>query len=125
MKTFLPTAAVVLGAVLLVASLVWGVLFPASSGWTEAKSLRMGEMSARAHVLGGELEAARSKPNMHGGKSAAELDTEYKQVTAELAQLAAEAEGKIEAPKTAATFMRWAGVAFVVAGGLVVFAGRS
>jgi hypothetical protein len=62
---------------------------------------------------------------MHGGKSAAELDTEYKQVTAELEQLAAEAEGKIEAPKTAATFMRWAGVAFVVAGGLVVFAGRS
>jgi hypothetical protein len=125
MKSILSVVAVVIGIVLLAASLVWALLFPAASGWTEEKSLRLSELSSRAHILGGELEAARSKPNMQRGKSAAEIETEFKQVTAELKELGAEADGKIEAPKTAAWIMRWAGVAFVVAGGLVIFAGRS
>jgi hypothetical protein len=125
MKSFLSTAAVVLGVVLLLASLAWGILFPASSGWTDEKSLRLQELSQRAHVLGGQRGAANHNPKLHGGRSAAEIDEEFEQVTAELEKLGAEAEGRIEAPKTAASILRWAGIAFVVAGGLAIFAGRS
>src|SRR5688572_6652473 len=107
MKSFLSTAAVILGVVLLLASLIWGILFPPSAGWTEEKSLRLQELSQRAHILGGQRGAATEKPSMHGGKSAAELDAEFKQVTAELETLGAEAEGRIEAPKTAASILRW------------------
>jgi hypothetical protein len=124
MKQALPTAAVVLGIVLVGASLIWGLMFPASAGWTEEKSLRMRELSSQAHVLGGQVEAARARPNMQGGENPAELEEEYSKVKVELAQLAAEAEGEIAAPKTAATILRWAGFAFVIAGGLVVFASR-
>jgi len=124
MKSVLPTIAVALGLVLVVVSLLWGVLFPAGSGWTEEKSLRMRELSERAHVLGGQLQAAKAKPDMKKGLNPAEMEAEYKQVTTELAQLGEEAEGKIQAPKTAASILRWAGVAFVLAGGMVIYAGK-
>src|SRR5689334_16246712 len=102
MKPALSAAAVVLGMVLLLASLAWGILFPASSGWTEEKSLRLAELKGRAHTLVGQVSAAKQKPSMHG-TNAAELETEFEQVKTELEQLANELEGKIQAPKTAAT----------------------
>lgn len=124
MKSWMPTAAVAIGVVLLLTSFVWALVFPASSGWTEEKSLRMRELSEKAHVLGGQVEAANAKPTMHGGKNAAELQAEYDQIKAELKQLGEEADGKIEAPKTAAAILRYAGIAFALAGGLVIFANR-
>jgi hypothetical protein len=99
-------------------------MFPASRDWTEEKSARLRELSGRAHVLSGEVVSANTKPNMHGGRSAAELEEEFKNVKAELKQLGEEAEGKIKAPKTAAQILRWSGAAFIVAGALVVFAKR-
>jgi hypothetical protein len=124
MKAILSTAAVVIGLVLLLTSLICGVVFSASSGWTEEKSLRMRELSEKAHVLGGQIEGGQTRPNLHGGRNIADLEAEYKQVTAELKQLGDEAEGKIEAPKTASRILRYSGIAFVIAGGLVIFANR-
>lgn len=125
MKSALPTVAVVVGLVLLLTSFAWGALFPASASWTEEKSLRMSELKGRAHVLVTQVAAAKEKPTMHGGSNAAELEAEFEQVKAELKQLAEELEGRIESPQTTATILRWAGMALVVAGGLVVYAGKS
>ncbi|MBL9164871.1 MAG: hypothetical protein JNL18_19235 [Planctomycetaceae bacterium] len=124
MKSALPTVAVVLGVLLLVVSLVWGLIFPASAGWTEEKSVRLGELKTRAHVLVGQVAAAQAKPSMHGGSNAAELEAEFQQVKTELTQLSDELDGRIESPKTTAAILRYAGIAFIVAGGLVVYAGR-
>jgi hypothetical protein len=124
MKAALPTIAMVVGVTLVLASLAWGLLFPASSSWTEEKSLRMNELQARAHVLVGEVAAAKEKPSMHSGANAAELKAEFEKIRAELKLLADELEGRIEGPKTTASILRYAGIAFVVAGGLVVYAGR-
>lgn len=120
----LSTGAVILGMLLLALSLVWGSLFPASSGWTDEKSLKRTELRNRAHILSGEVAAASANPNMHGGPSAAEKQAELDQVKAEYDLLDAELQGKIDAPATAATFLRYAGIAFVVAGGLAVYAGK-
>jgi hypothetical protein len=114
----------VLGLILLAASFVWGSLFPASSGWTQEKSARLQELSSQAHILGGQRGAAASNPKMHGGRSAAEIEEEFQRVTAELEQLGAEAEGRIQAPKTAAMILRWTGIAFIVAGGIAVYGSR-
>jgi hypothetical protein len=124
MKALFSTGAVVLGVVLVLASLVWGLVFPASSGWTDEKSAQLRELRNRAHILGGQVAAADSKPSMHKGANPAELKAEYEQVKAELQQLGEELDGKIDAPKTAATILRYAGIAFVVAGGLVVYTSK-
>jgi hypothetical protein len=116
--------AVCLGVLFLLISLVWGVLFPASRSWTVEKNARMSELSEKGHILGGQLDAAKRRPNMHGGRSAAELEAEYKQVTDELTQLREEFESKRDTPKTMASYLRWSGIAFVVAGAIIVFANR-
>jgi hypothetical protein len=103
---------------------VWGVLFPASRSWTVEKNARMSELSEKGHILGGQLDVAKRRPNMHGGRSAAELEAEYKQVTEELTQLREEFESKRDTPKTMASYLRWSGIAFVVAGAIIVFANR-
>lgn len=124
MKAMLSTGAVVLGVLLVAMSLVWGLLFPASAGWTEEKSLKRTELRNRAHILSGEVAAANAKPNMHGGPSAAEKQAELDQVKAEYDLLDAELQGKIDAPATASTILRYAGIAFVLAGGLAVYASK-
>jgi hypothetical protein len=124
MKQALSTASVALGILLIAISLLWGLMFPATSSWTEEKSLRLRELRGQAHTLGGQVDAARSRPTMHGGKNPAELEEEFNKVKAEFAQLAAESEGAIEGPRTTATYLRWAGFAFVIAGGMVILASR-
>ena len=116
--------AVGLGVALLAASLVWAFLFPASRSWTEEKSQRMSDLGSKAHLLGAQLDAAQRRPKMHGGRSAAELEAEYTQVKAELAELRQEFEGKRDAPKSAARFLQWAGIALVAGGAFATFASR-
>ena len=50
MKSVLSTGALVLGIILVAASLVWGILFPVGSGWTEEKSVRLREMRSRPEL---------------------------------------------------------------------------
>jgi hypothetical protein len=116
--------AVGLGVALLAASLVWAFLFPASRSWTEEKSKRMDELGSKGHVLVAQLDAAQRRPKMHGGRSAAEIEAEYKQVKAELTELREEFEGKRDAPKNAARFLQWAGILLVAGGALATFASR-
>ena len=124
MKAMLSTGAVVIGILLLGTSLIWGLVFPASAGWTEEKSLRLRDLKAQAHVLSSQASAANDKPSMHGGDNAAEKKAEYDQVRTELEALDAELQGKVEAPETAASILRYAGIAFVVAGALAVYTSR-
>jgi hypothetical protein len=123
MKSALPGIIVAVGIVLLLVSAIWAVMFPPSRTWTDEKGARMAELSAQAHALGFELVAAQ-KPTMHKGRSLPEVKAEYDQVNAELTSLREELEGKVAAPTRATTILRWSGIAFVVAGGLIVFASR-
>jgi hypothetical protein len=119
----LPVIAIVLGILLLVGSVTWALLFPASRSWTTDKNERMSELSIKGHQLGGELDAAQRRPSMHG-RSVAEIEAEYKQVTDELAQLRGEFESKRDRPKTMAAILRWTGAACVAVGAFIMFASR-
>jgi hypothetical protein len=124
MKALSPIA-VVLGIVLLGASFAWGAIFPATSSWTNEKSEQKSTLGLQVRRLQDELYAAKKKPNMHGGRGAAEIEAELKTATAELDALQAEFEGKLAAPKNASRFLQWAGIAFVAAGAIASFAARS
>jgi hypothetical protein len=124
MKSALPASAVILGVVLLAASLLWAMLFPATRGWTEEKSSRMIELGNRAAEIQRQLSHAEARPSMHAGVNPAELKAEYEKVSAEYKELYEAFSGATESPKTASRILRWSGIAFVVAGAIVVFAGR-
>lgn len=119
------TIAVGLGMALMLISLVWGTLFPPERSWGDDKTQRMNELSMQAHQLGGELDSARRHPSMHSKRPADVIEVEYKKTVAELEQLRVEFNEKKDAPNRAASFLRWSGIAFIVAGGLVTFAQRS
>jgi hypothetical protein len=124
MKSTLPAVAVVLGIVLLAASVLWAIVLPASRGWTEEKSARMTELGNRASDIKLQLTRAQAKPSMHSGLNPAELQAEYDKISAEYKTLYDEFSGATQTPKTASSILRWSGIAFVVAGAIVVFANR-
>lgn len=124
MKSTLAASAVAIGLVLLVGSVLWAVLFPASRGWNEEKSARMTELGNRATEINLQLTRAQAKPSMHSGVNAAELKAEYDKVSADYKVLYDEFSGATQTPKTASSILRWSGIAFVLAGAIVVFASR-
>jgi len=124
MKSALSTVAVVIGALLLAVSFLWGVLFPAKSSWTEDKGVRLADLTKQVHNLMFEDQQAKEKPSKEPGKTPAEVHQRYLSAKSELETLSAEFTGKRDAPKTAAFYLRLSGGAFVVAGGLILLAKR-
>jgi uncharacterized protein YjeT (DUF2065 family) len=120
----LSLVAVVLGIVLLIGSVAWGTLFPATSSWTNEKFEQKSQLGIEVRRLQDELYAAQKKPSMHGGRGAPEIEAELKTKTAQLDELQAEFEGKRDAPKNASRILQIAGIAFVAAGALATFAAK-
>jgi hypothetical protein len=120
MKTALPTAAILLGIVFLVGSAVWAMVFPPSRVWTNEKSARMSELNDQADAIKLQLSKGKFKP----GESAAKLQESYDKVSEEYKALHQEYLGATQSPKTAKSFLWWSGIAFIVAGTVVVFAKR-
>ena len=120
----LPIIAICAGLFLLLVSVSWSSIFPAEKNWTVEKDTQMSDLGVKAHKLGGELDAAKRRPSMHG-RSAADIEAEYKQTTDQLAQLREEFESARDRPDTIATILRWVGVACVAVGAGVNFAKRS
>jgi uncharacterized protein YjeT (DUF2065 family) len=124
MKSVLPAVFVALGLVLLVVSLTWSVLFPPSAVWTKEKSVQLTELGNQATAIKLAMGESESRPRMHSGENAAELKEKYDKVAAEYKALYEEFRTASERPKSASTFLRWSGIAFVAAGALVVMATR-
>ena len=87
MKSAIPLAAIGLGFLLLAGSALWPILFPTTSTWTDEKSRRMTDLSGKAHKWYYQVELAKRKPNMTGGKNPAVLQEEYKKILTELDML--------------------------------------
>ena len=117
MKAVLPLVAVIGGVVLVVASLLWGLLFPAAKNWTPEKSTRMSQVAEEAHLLSFKLADAKNHPNMQGGVNPAELQSQYKEKERELAELKEEFNSIKDSPNATAKYLRWTGIAFVLLGG--------
>lgn len=125
MKSFAPGAVVVVGFLLLVMSVAWALLFPPGQGWTEEKSARMNELADQAGAMRLQIHSGKTKPSMHSGENPAELQEKYNKLDVEYKTLYEEFLSARDSPAEASRFLRWSGIAFVVAGALVVFATRS
>jgi hypothetical protein len=119
----LAAAAVALGLALLLASAVWAVLFPPTRSWTPEKSARLTTVGNECSAIKLKLSNLGNKPGAPG-ESQADLKAKFDKLDAEYKQLYQEFNGATESPKTAKRFLWWSGIAFVVAGGVVVFASR-
>ncbi len=110
MKSTIPFAAIGVGFLLLAVSALWPILFPTTSTWTDEKSRQMSELSGKAHKLYYQVELAKRKPNMTGGKNPAVIQEEYKKVMAELSVLKDEFQAADEGPKTMSSYLKWTGI---------------
>ncbi|MBX3426143.1 MAG: hypothetical protein KF688_10725 [Pirellulales bacterium] len=124
MKSALPLATVVAGVLLLVCSLLWNVLFPASRVWTKDKSAQLTQLGNQATELKLQLLKASQRPSMHSGQSAAELQEQYDKVSAEYTALYNQFHKASESPKTTVAYLKWTGIGVILLGGALTLAAR-
>jgi Tfp pilus assembly protein PilN len=122
MKSLFPTAALVLGLVLLAGSALWGLIFSPAGNLSEEKAQRLTELTMQAHELLFKVNA--SADGSPGAAPDAAVKAEYDKVKAELATLRQELTSVQDAPLKASAILRWSGVAFVAAGAFVMFVNR-
>ena len=71
----------------------------------------MSELSGKAHKLYYQVELAKRKPNMTGGKNPAVMQEKYKKVMDELDVLKEQFHAADEGPKTISSYLKWSGIA--------------
>ncbi len=84
----------------------------------------MTELGDQATAIKLQLTQSQTRPSMHSGENPAELQEKYDKIAAEYKTLHEEFVGINQTPKTAKSFLWWSGIAFVVAGGIIVMANR-
>ena len=120
-----PVAAITLGILLLVASVVWGQLFPPTRTWTDEKSQRLAELGSETNRLKFALVQSRQNPSVHAGQNPAEVKLAYDKAREEYDLLHQQFQAARDTPKTVAAGLRWAGIALVAAGTLLFYVKRS
>ena len=121
----IPVAAIVLGMLLLVASVVWEQLFPPTRAWTEEKSQRLAELGSETNRLKFALVQSQQHPSVHAGQNPAEVKLAYDKARQEYDLLHQQFQSARDSPKTVAAVLRWAGIVLVAAGALLFYSNRS
>jgi hypothetical protein len=113
MKVFTIFGAIGLGFVLLLASVAWSKLFPATSSWSPEKAARWIEVKNRIYDLSFTIHG-RSRP--HGGPDPATAKQEYEELQKENEQLTADFESAASRPNTISSILKWSGVSLAALG---------
>lgn len=103
-----------LGFVLLVLSLLWSTLFPATNNWTPEKAARAIEVKGKLHNLAFVVNAPR--PNLQSGQDLGQLKAEYEALRTENAQLDAEFASAANTPRTVSAILKWSGISLAAVG---------
>lgn len=101
---------------MMICSVIWPVLFPATRTWTDEKSRRLKELSGKTQFLMGKIEYAKSNPSMTRGENPAEMKQRADKMMAELKTLQDEFSGAVDSPKTVSTVLKWSGVGVMALG---------
>ncbi|MCA9229760.1 MAG: hypothetical protein KDA57_03855 [Planctomycetales bacterium] len=118
----IPVVAIVLGLLMLVASALWGHLFPPTRSWTDEKSERLAELGSETNRLKFALVEAQNSPSMHAGKNPGEIKLEYDAARAEYDELHAEFESARDSPETVSGVLRWTSIVLIGVGTLWFYA---
>ncbi len=115
MKQSLPVIALGIGIPLVLLSILWSSIFPASNSWTEEKSKRMTELALQTQQLMYKVVKAENN-DLKSGENPAEINEKYRASKKELEQLQNDFETQRDKPSTIASYLRWAGIALVIVG---------
>lgn len=119
MKGAISLGAVGLGVLCVALSLVWGFIFPATNQWTPEKAAALSELSDDVHKLMFQASAAEKNPRAYKGNPA-EVQAEYREKKAKLAEMQQELDSIKDSPQSSATFLRWTGIGLVVVGAVLL-----
>lgn len=114
-----------LGVALLGLSVFWTLIFPASSAWTDEKLAQKDEIGVQVRNLAAELYAAQTNSGQYRGRSAQQIEAEYKKAKDSLAVLQDEFMGIRDSPQSTASIFRWTGVVCVAIGAFAMMASRN
>lgn len=120
MKAAVSLAAVGLGVFCVALSLAWGILFPATNQWTSEKAAALSALSDEVHKLMFQAAAAEENPSTFKGGNPAEVQAEYREKKAKLAEMQKELESIKDSPQTSSSFLRWTGIGLVVMGAVLL-----
>lgn len=112
----IPPAAIGIGFLLLVASALWPVLFPATRTWTDEKSRRLKEIGAEEQALVGKIEYLQHRPSMTSGENPAVMKEKADKLREEREALQADLTAATEGPAQASAFLKWTGITVLVLG---------
>ena len=119
MKNAISIAAICLGAVLLLLSAVWGYVFPATNSWTPERAAERSALSDEVHVLMFQAVAAQENPRAAKGDPA-QIQAEYREKKARLAELDKEFKSIKDTPQTTSSYFRWIGIGLVAVGAIAM-----
>ncbi len=115
MKVAIAAGAVVLGLLMLAASMAAGSMFGGTSAWTAEKAARSTEVKNRLSNIGPIVNSPTPR-SIHGGPDPATLKAEFDALVKENEQLNAEFLAARDNPKTASSFLKWGGISLAVIG---------
>lgn len=124
MKDSIPVVAMALGIPLVILSLVWPLIFPATNSWTEEKAVKMADLGKELKFVAAKIYDAETQPSIVGQENLPELKSEQREKTKELEALRKEFENQRDKPQTIATYLRWVGIVLVILGGAASFVSR-
>jgi hypothetical protein len=105
---------IVFGFLLVLVSVAWGRLFPATNSWTPDKAARISEIKAKLNELGFQINSPKNK--IHGGRDPAAMKQEYDKLNAEFDELKNAFESAADTPKTVSSVFKWLGIAVALVG---------
>jgi len=116
MKQAGPLVLMIVGALILVASIAWPSVFPSSTYWSEVDEAELEEMQSRVHNLSylaaqAEEQPSRRKPRMSGEEFA-----EYRELREKTQQRLEVRDNAISRPGFISGILRWSGIATLLAG---------
>jgi hypothetical protein len=119
-------AAAAVGVILVVAAMLWPLVYNPRRQWSDEDAKAYEETVARVHV-GAYVTAQSTRPaRMHShGTPDPERLRQHQQDVQTLAALKARLDAARESPFRVASLFKWSGVGLVAVGLVVLFAGRA
>lgn len=116
MKQAGPVALIITGAFVLVASIAWPTVFPASTYWSESDEAELEEMQSRVHNLSYLAAQAEEQPSRRKPRISGEEFAEYRDLREKTQQRLTDRDYAISRPGFIGSILRWSGIAALMIG---------
>lgn len=124
MKLGIAFGAIGLGALLLVGSIGWPVMFPSTTYWKQADEDQLEEIQTKVHTLSYLVAQAEEQPDPRKNKMSGEKMMEYRVLKQEAEEMLKQRDNARSRPGFIANILRWSGIGGLLLGIVVYYAVR-